>query len=264
MDGAEFDNLVSDIKANGQREPIITHEGMILDGGNRFRACQSAGVEPHFMKFGGGNIVTYVLSTNLHRRHLTPGQQAAIVASAQDWEQAQTVGKPKCGNLATLGTVADRRAKSGASARTQRMADQVAKADPYLSKQVARGEKTLPEAVEQITGKRPGSKHKDEPEAPEYDPRTEELENAHETVRDLAAENEALKDRLAIEVMPVSEDEKTSALNTIQELRARVAALEAELYAVKASRDGFMRESSAMKQQLKMQRREIEKLKGGK
>ena len=81
---------------------------------------------------------------------MTAGQQAAIVASAQDWAKAQTVGNPqfkendqKC-NLALLVTSEQRAAESGASLRTQRMADKVAKADPGLAKQVAHGEKTLP------------------------------------------------------------------------------------------------------------------------
>lgn len=262
MDGAEFDSLVADIKVNGLREPIITHDGMILDGGNRYRACMAAEVEPHFMKFGGGNLVTYVLSANLHRRHLSPGQQAAIVSSAQDWGRAQSDGKP--GNLARLDTRADRAAMSGASDGTQKMADKVAKASPELAKQVGRGEISLPKAVEKITGKRPGSKQKPQDVTPEYNPHEEELENAHDTVRELAAENEALKDRLAVELMPGCEEDKTAAITTIQELRARVVTLEAELDAVKASRDKYMVENASMKSQMAMQRKEIQKLKGGK
>jgi hypothetical protein len=65
-------------------------------------------------------------------------KQTAIVASAQDWAKAQTVGKPKSGNVAGLDTVSDRAAQSGAGERTQRMADKVAKADPDLAKRVAR------------------------------------------------------------------------------------------------------------------------------
>ena len=79
----------------------------------------------------------------LHRRHMTAGQQAAIVASAQDWAKAQTHGgnRKHLSNqevnqavvlpLETgLDTVAARRAQSGASDKTQRIADKVAKEAP--------------------------------------------------------------------------------------------------------------------------------------
>jgi len=149
----EFSALVADIKANGLREPITTHDGMILDGGNRYRACVEAGVEPAFREFDGDNIVSYVLSANLHRRHLSAGQQAAIVASAQDWSKAHTQGRPDKGATLHLSSVGGRAAESGASLRTQKMADKVAKVDPELAKKVAHGEVSLPKAVERITGK---------------------------------------------------------------------------------------------------------------
>jgi len=123
-----------------------------------YRACVEAGIEPEFVDFDGDNIVSFVLSANLHRRHMTPGQQAAIVASAQDWAKAQVQGANrytiKTGNVAGLETVADRASESGASERTQRMADKVAKADPELAKQVAHGEISLPKAVEKISPKK--------------------------------------------------------------------------------------------------------------
>ncbi len=146
MSGQEFQSLVDDIKANGQREPIMLHEGMILDGGNRYRACLEAGIEPLFMEFVGTNIVSYVLSANLHRRHMTPGQQAAIVASAQDWASAHGRGgdrKSDQSQLVDFETVEKRAAVSGASRVTQMKADKVAKADPELSKKVAQGEVSL-------------------------------------------------------------------------------------------------------------------------
>jgi hypothetical protein len=153
LDGAEFDALKADILANGQREPIVVHEGLVLDGGNRYRACIEAGVEPLLKEFAGNDPVAFVLSANLHRRHLTPGQQAAIVASAQDWTRAQGVGGDrKSDQSATLhlDSVGDRAAQSGASIRTQKMADKVAKASPELAKQVAHGEISLPKALEQL------------------------------------------------------------------------------------------------------------------
>ena len=71
---------------------------------------------------------------NLHRRHLSPGQQPAIVASGQDWARAQPAYRPeKAGNVTGLSTVADRAAQSGASDKTQRMVAKVAKADPDLA-----------------------------------------------------------------------------------------------------------------------------------
>lgn len=156
MSGAEFDALKADIVANGMREPIVVHAGLILDGGNRYRACIEAGVEPELKEFTGGNAVSFVLSANLHRRHLTPGQQAVIVASAQDWSRAHAAGGDrKSDQTATLplDSVADRAAQSGASERTQRMADSVARQSPDLARQVAHGEISLPKALEQLAPK---------------------------------------------------------------------------------------------------------------
>lgn len=152
--GAEFEALKADIVANGQHEPITVYEGLVLDGGNRYRACIEAGIEPKTKPFTGADPVSFVLSANLHRRHLMPGQHAIIVSRAQDWASAQAVGRPgKSGNVAALNTVADRAARSGASERTQRMADKVARQSPELAKQVAHGEITLPRALEQLAPK---------------------------------------------------------------------------------------------------------------
>jgi hypothetical protein len=156
LTGAEFEALKADILANGQREPIVVHEGLVLDGGNRYQACVEAGVEPVLKEYTGTDPVAYVLSANLHRRHLTPGQQAAIVASAQDWTRAHGAGGDrKSDQTATLplDSVADRAAQSGASERTQRMADKVAKASPELARQVAHGDISLPKALEQLAPK---------------------------------------------------------------------------------------------------------------
>ncbi|MBT9145469.1 MAG: hypothetical protein DDT42_01340 [candidate division WS2 bacterium] len=70
MEGAEFDALVMDIKEQGLLEPIWLYEGKILDGRNRYRACEKAGVEPHFTEWIEGKPFEFIISKNLKRRHL--------------------------------------------------------------------------------------------------------------------------------------------------------------------------------------------------
>jgi hypothetical protein len=90
MEGAEFDALVADIKANGLRESITIYEGKILDGRNRARACQAVGWAAstilstlnarHFLPEFEGDPAAYVISANIHRRHLTAEQKGELIA----------------------------------------------------------------------------------------------------------------------------------------------------------------------------------------
>ena len=83
LEGAGFGALVEDIRANGLRDPIIIHDdGSILDGRNRYRACDKAGVDPKFKTYDGDDALAFVLSANLHRRHLDEGQRATVVSDA--------------------------------------------------------------------------------------------------------------------------------------------------------------------------------------
>lgn len=80
MSGADFDELVKDVRANGLVTPIVrTPDGLILDGRNRYRACLAAGVRPVY-EVHGGEPWRFVISTNLHRRHLTDSQRAMVAA----------------------------------------------------------------------------------------------------------------------------------------------------------------------------------------
>lgn len=87
----------------------------------------------------------------------------------------------------------------------------------------------------------------------------DELAEAHHTITDLAQENERLQDRLAVEAMDASEDEKLAASETIGELRARVVTLEAEVAALKVSRDTYMREAGEAKKSAIYWRKQAEK-----
>src|SRR3954463_10312020 len=89
LEGAPFDGLVADIRAHGQRDPIVIYDGRILDGRNRWRACKAARVDPKTREFRGtlADALAFVVSTNLHRRHLDESQRAACAARAATLQQ---------------------------------------------------------------------------------------------------------------------------------------------------------------------------------
>ena len=81
MQGQEYRELLKDIQEHSQREPILVHpDGRILDGRNRWRVCCELGIEPKVRAWedNGDSPLSVVLSLNLHRRHLTSSQKAAI------------------------------------------------------------------------------------------------------------------------------------------------------------------------------------------
>ncbi len=75
----EFKDLVKDIRKHGLREPIWTWKGKIVDGRNRYLACEKAGVKLQLREWDGeGSLVEFIISLNLHRRHLSQSQKAMI------------------------------------------------------------------------------------------------------------------------------------------------------------------------------------------
>ena len=87
MQSDELANLIADIKRNGLIESIVLFEDKILDGRNRWLACGETGIKPHFDYYKGNEPVNYVISKNLHRRHLTPTQLGIIARKIENTEQ---------------------------------------------------------------------------------------------------------------------------------------------------------------------------------
>lgn len=86
MDDAAFADLVADIKENGQRESCSLYKGQLIDGRNRWLACQELGIEPQSGEFEDDDfdVLAFVLSANLHRRHLDEGQRAMVAARIEE------------------------------------------------------------------------------------------------------------------------------------------------------------------------------------
>lgn len=98
MTDHDVDQLAGSIQENGLRESIILLDGKILDGRNRYKACEIAGVEPHFEDYDGEDALQFVLDHNLHRRHLTETQRAMVASKMANLKDGsnrfQKVGAP--------------------------------------------------------------------------------------------------------------------------------------------------------------------------
>lgn len=102
MSDEELRELGEDIKAHGLRKRIVFLQGSeleLLDGRNRLEAMERAGVEleaKHWTPTNPSDPVAYVLSANVHRRHLTKEQRATLIvaeALRHDGEGSSWQGK---------------------------------------------------------------------------------------------------------------------------------------------------------------------------
>lgn len=166
LDDKSLQDLAEDIHKNGLLEPIVVHEGMILDGRNRFVACELAGVPPAFTEWNNGVSPTvYVLSKNLHRRHLTTSQRAAIAVEVlpllkEEAHRRQLVGKKPGLPLNSEGGTPHVGEARQIAARELRVghatvweAEQVKEKDPAMFEKVRRGEATVHGAYRKATGR---------------------------------------------------------------------------------------------------------------
>jgi uncharacterized ParB-like nuclease family protein len=80
-----------------------------------------------------------------------------------------------------------------------------------------------------------------------------------EAVQELVAENQRLADRLAVEAMEATPEEKVAASETIAELREQIRILEIENQSLKISRDTFQRENGELKKTVASLQRKLKK-----
>jgi hypothetical protein len=99
IEGDDYQSLVEDVKRHGVREPVWLHpDGSIIDGRNRARAAADAGAHlPTRTWDGTGSLVEFVLSLNLHRRHLTSSQKAVLADSIEPMLAAEAKKRQRQG-----------------------------------------------------------------------------------------------------------------------------------------------------------------------
>ena len=83
-----FQRLKADIKEHGQQEPAWLWDGKIIDGRHRYQACKDLDKELKTREWHGdeSDLLPFVLSANLHRRHLNSAQRAALAVAVEEYE----------------------------------------------------------------------------------------------------------------------------------------------------------------------------------
>lgn len=165
MEGDEFEALVDSIKTQGLREPIwLTKDGELLDGRNRVRACQGAGVKPEFRQYDGDDPVGFVWAINVTRRHLTETQIGVAAIKRGELERASRqvapVGRPKKtilhGGQLPAPSASGKRAvevaadRAGVSRATLERIDRVRREAPELLPEMEKGSLSAREAERRV------------------------------------------------------------------------------------------------------------------
>ena len=114
---ADLDALAQNIKEYGQQEPILLYHGSILDGRNRYLACQQAEVNPKFQEWTGTiDPYDFVIALNLHRRHLSDQQRAFIAARVKEGFTEDALQRQQEGLRTKLPVVSDDKGTSTSKA----------------------------------------------------------------------------------------------------------------------------------------------------
>jgi N6-adenosine-specific RNA methylase IME4 len=162
LDGTELQELADDIAEHGLHHPIVLDDqGRVLDGRNRLAACEIAKVEPTFTTYRGDDPLSFVISENVKRRHLTEGQKAGIAVAALPMYEAQAKARARANlrqnteraNRPTRerGRARDQAAKAtGTSGRSFGRFKRLKERAPDLAAKVAAGDLALDRAEREL------------------------------------------------------------------------------------------------------------------
>lgn len=247
MAATEQDALATDIKQHGQRDPITIYDGQILDGWHRYQACSTLEIEPMFLTLRNDvDPVAFVLSCNMHRRHLTSSQRAAAVVACNDWA---TVGRPGNNCKVTLQLTASEMAKQADVSRQTIQQAKTAQA-AGLGDKVISGELSAEKAAEMAKPKTAKAVTPEPPAQPQPETVTIsklEYEELHSVLEEYKSES------LATEAVFDADDKVSAAVSEIRKLTARVVLLESQ-------KNGLFNQCNELKKATVSKDRQISKL----
>lgn len=254
MPESDLEALAEDIKKHGQREPGFIFEGAVLDGWHRYLACERIGLEFWADDFTGEDPRAYVLSKNLHRRHLTGGQRASAIVAASNWRPSGVKGE-----LSSSLTNEQMAEAAEVSVRTIQHAKKAHDADPALGKAMREGEVSPRRAAE--IADLPKSERKRALKAPKpripgrvvdasalqaFEKLKAESRDLHGKYADLAEKLAETQDALG-EMTDLAKSAK--AFEDKQEFK-EMQVLRLELKSCKRRRDELMAENSSLKKHI--------------
>jgi ParB-like chromosome segregation protein Spo0J len=162
MTDSEFEALQDNIKKEGLLEEIITYQDQILDGRHRYKACLNLGIDPVTREFepeiDGSSPTQFVLAKNLHRRHLSTSQRAAVAADIRQFMREESGlpadddndAEPSRASFDTITAAAETMNVSVASVKR---GAKLKKNDPEEFEKVKKGEVTLSAAQKKSDAK---------------------------------------------------------------------------------------------------------------
>jgi ParB-like chromosome segregation protein Spo0J len=121
LEGKALEELAADIRTNGLLNAVVLGrdehgETVILDGRNRLAACAIAKVKPVFDVYTGEtDSIDYIVGQNIHRRHLTESQRAAIAATLAEMYSAEASVRMKSGKADPTADLRQGRAPTSAA-----------------------------------------------------------------------------------------------------------------------------------------------------
>ena len=161
MTDAEFEQLKDDIVLNGQLDPVVLYEGKILDGRNRWKVCTELGLVINYDQYQGDNPLSFVISKNLHRRHLDASQRAMIATDVKPLLEVEA--RKRQGTRTDLpdfveiipesskGRARDQAGSLfGVSGRYVATAEKIKREDPELADKVRSGQISIPDAQKKM------------------------------------------------------------------------------------------------------------------
>lgn len=220
MSDAEFDELKADIDTFGVREPVWTWNKQVIDGRHRVMACEELRIKCPTREYQGteAELVAFVLSLNLKRRHLNASQRAMVAAnltalSIEEKEDAPPIGghptAQQSAELMNVGTRSVERAKKVIEDGVPALQDAVKRGDVSVAAAAEVAE--LPKSqqkriVAQGKVKEAAAAKREKPAKPDEVEKIQgELKKANETIDELVAQQQPLQDE--VEFLRKIEDE---------------------------------------------------------